>query len=415
MPPFWRKNKSEPAPAQIATGGAISNDATGINLSDIEELSSSLGIVNSMAGPVVNSRTATQLAIVYACTRLISGAIASLPLPIYKDGDVREKAVGHPVSSLLNLQPTPVYSAAMYWEHVTSQMLLGGDSHALILRDGMGQPTEFLPLNNMQPEKIDGRLVYFVELEGVWRGFDQGEVLHFPGFGFNGLKSLSVIQHAARNSIGLGIVMEQYSSQFFKDGAHQSLAIVKNGKWDAEDQENFRQAYGRVYGGMAKSNLPLTISKALEIKELSVNAADSQLLEGRKFQITDIARAFGLPGFMVNDSDRSTTWGTGMAEISLGFIRYTLQPHLNRFQQELNRKLFLNTPYFVEFNTAGLLRGTTKERYEAYGKALGGSNVPGFMAINEVRKIENLPPIHDAIYDQPYDPRMVITEQQKNA
>ena len=409
MTPFWRKNKSEPALAQAAGDSAISNE---LKLSDIEELSQALGIVNSMAGPVVNAKTAMTLSIVYACTRLISGAIASLPLPVYQDGDVRTKATGHPLAPLLNLQPTATYSAALFWERITAYVLLKGDAHVLIIRNGLGEITELLPIDVTHVENMSGRLVYFVQLDGTTRGFDQGEILHFSGFGFNGLKSLSVIQHAANNSIGLAMVMEQYSSQFFKDGAHQSLAIIKNGKWEAEDQENFRNAYNRVYGGVDKSNLPLTISKALDIKELSVNAADSQLIEGRKFQITDIARAFGLPGFMVNDSEKSTTWGTGMAEISLGFIRYTLQPHLNRFQQELNRKLFLNTPYFVEFNTAGLLRGTTQQRYEAYGKALGGSNVPGFKSINEVRKLENLPPLANPIYDQPYDPRLVITEQQ---
>lgn len=404
MTPFWRKKQAAPV--------EIKND---LNLSDIEELSNALGIVNSMAGPVVNDKTAMKLAIVYACTRLISGAIASLPLPVYKDGDVRTKASGHPVSPLLNLQPTATYSAALFWERMTAQMLLRGDGHALIMRDGMGQPTELLPMRFDHVENISGRLVYFTELDGKWRGFDQGEVLHFAGFGFNGLKSLSVVQHAAQNSVGLALVMEQYSSDFFKNGAHQSLAVIKNGKWDAEDQQLFRDAYSRVYGGTGKGSLPLTISKALELKELSVNAKDSQLIEARNFQITDIARAFGLPGFMVNDSEKSTTWGTGMAEISLGFIRYTLQPHLNRFQQEINRKLFLNSGYFVEFNTAGLLRGTTQQRYEAYGKALGGSNVPGFMAINEVRRIENLPPLANVIYDQPYDPRLVITEQRNNA
>jgi len=406
MTPFWRKKQSAQADP------VVKNE---INLSDIEELSQALGVVNSMAGPVVNSKTAMKLAIVYACTRLISGAIASMPLPIYQDGDVRTKAIGHPLSPLLNLQPTAIYSAALFWEQATAKVLLGGDSHALIMRNGLGDPIEILPLDISGVENVGGRLVYYSMLDGTMRGFDQGEVLHFSGFGFNGLKSLSVIQHAANNSVGLAMVMEQYSSEFFKNGAHQSVAIFKNGKWDQEDQENFRNAYGRVYGGMEKSNLPLTISKALEIKELSVNAADSQLLEGRKFQITDIARAFGLPGFMVNDSDRSTTWGTGMAEISLGFIRYTLQPHLNRFQQELNRKLFMNSGHFVEFNTAGLLRGTTQQRYEAYGKALGGSNVPGFMSINEVRKIENLTPLDNTIYNEPYDPRLVVTEQQRNA
>ena len=385
---------------------AVSN-ATGLKLTDIEELSAAFGIVNSLAGPVVNERTAMKVSVVYACTRLIAGAIAGLPATVYREtGNGREKDGGHPLSPLLNLQPTPTYSAALFWEFVTTSMLLRSAGYAVILRDGLGAPVELLPLpySKVIVESKAGRLLYAVELDGVWRGFDQDDILHFPGFGFDGVRSLSVIQHGALNSVGLAIAMEQYSSEFFKNGAHQDVAIIKNSKWDPEDMENFRTAYHQTYGGIGKGKYPLTVSKGFDIKELSVNAEDAQLLESRKFQITDIARAFGLPGFMVNDTEKNTSWGTGIAETGLAFIRYTLAPHLQRFEQELNRKLFMRTPWFMEFNTAGLMRGTTKERYDAYKIALGGSNVPGWTAVNEVRRVENLPPVDDPAYDKPYMP-----------
>ena len=205
------------------------------------------------------------------------------------------------------------------------------------------------------------------------------------------------------------MAMEQFSADFFKNGAHQDIAVIKEGKWDSADQDAFREAWVRTYGGVGNKKKPLTIGKGLDIKQLSVNAEDSQLLESRKLQIIDIARAFGLPAFMVNETEKSTSWGSGIAEIGLAFIRYTLQPHLIRFEQELNRKLFLRSNHFVEFNTAGLMRGTLKERNEAYKSAMGGSNVPGYMAINEVRKLENLPPIDGEEYDKPYHPSMTVS------
>lgn len=383
-----------------------------ISLGNFEELSDALGIVNSLAGPVVNEVTSMRLAVVYACTRLISGAVATMPLPIYRTTESgRERDGTHPLAPLLSLQPTPLMSAAVFWENITASMLLNGDGFAVILRDGAGQPTEFLPIASsaVQVEERAGRLVYFMLLDKEWRGFDQDDVLHFAGFGFNGKRSMSVVKKAAANSIGLAMAMEQFSSDFFQNGAHQDVAIIKEGKWDLADQEAFREAWGRTYGGINNKKKPLTIGKGLKVEQLSVNAEDSQLLESRKFQIVDIARAFGIPSFMVNETDKSTSWGSGIAEIGLAFIRYTLQPHLVRFEQELNRKLFLRSQNFVEFNTSGLMRGTIKERNESYRTALGGSNVPGYMAINEVRRLENMAPITNEIYDQPYDPRLVAT------
>jgi len=108
-----------------------------------------------------------------------------------------------------------------------------------------------------------------------------------------------------------------------------------------------------------------------------------------------------------------------MAEQGLGFVRFTLSPHMLRFQQEVNRKLFMRSDSFCEFNPAGLMRGTLKERNEAYKTALGGSNVPGYMSINEVRRLENMERLGNPIYDEPYDPRLVNTapfkEEKKDA
>jgi len=417
MWPFSRGNEApvdvsdrqEPVVDNGSKSVAVQNDT--ITLSNIEELSESLGIVSSLAGPVVNSKTAMRVAVVYACTRLISGAIATMPLPIYrKTADGREKDGAHPLATLFNLQPTPLMSAAMFWEAITASMLLEGDGFAVIIRNAFGEPVEFLPVSPTAVVNIERRgsqLVYFIQLEDKLRGFYQDDILHFAGFGFNGLRSMSVVKYAAVNSIGLAMAMEQFSADFFKNGAHQDIAIVKEGKWDSADQDAFREAWARTYGGIQNKKKPLTIGKGLKIEQLSVNAEDSQLIQSRKFQIVDIARAFGLPSFMVNETEKSTSWGSGIAEIGLAFIRYTLQPHMVRFEQEINRKLFLRSGYFVEFNAAGLMRGTLKERNEAYKSALGGSNVPGYMAINEVRRLENLPPLEGEVYDQPYDPRLV--------
>ncbi|MCK9468100.1 MAG: phage portal protein [Porticoccaceae bacterium] len=396
----------------------VSNEDGSRELNSIEELTDILGIMPSIAGPVVNSRTAMRVAIVYACTRLIAGAMAGMPIHIFRDAPQgRERDTGHPLAAMLNLQPTPLMSAAMFWEYITSAVLLEGDGFAVIMRDQYGDPVEFLPVSPLAVtvRRRGNRLLYAVQLDDGFRGFDQDDVLHFAGFGFNGERSLSVIKYAAVNSIGLNMAMEQFSGDFFQNGAHQDIAVTKEGRWSAEDQEAFRDAWVRTYGGLGNRRKPLTISKGLSLHQLNINAKDSQLIESRQFENLNIATAFGIPGFMVNQGDKVTAWGSGMAELGLAFIRYTMSPHIVRFEQELNRKLFLRRPEFAEFVTAGLMRGTLKERNEAYKSALGGSNVPGYMAINEVRRIENLPPLDNPVYDQPYDPRLAAPKEPGNA
>jgi len=402
-------DRQEPV-IEAAAVPAVRNDSDTRTYESISEFSEAMGFVASSAGPVVTSKTAMRVAIVYACIRLVAGAMGTMPRTIYrKTAAGRDKDSAHPISVLLNLQPTPLMSAAMFWEFITACMLLEGDGFAVILRDAFGEPVELLPVssNNVHVEQRGNRLVYFITLNGVHRGFDQDDILHFAGFGFNGTRSLSAVKYAAGQSVGMAMAMEHFAGDFFKSGVHSDIAIMKDGTWKPEDQEAFRHAWANTYAGRDKGRPPLTLGKSLKIEQLKVSASDTQLLESREFENINICTAIGVPGFLVNQGKNVTAWGTGMAEMSAAFVRYTLSPHYVRWDQELNRKLFMRSGHFVETNPAGLMRGTLKERNEAYKSALGGSNVPGYMAINEVRQLENMPPLDSDIYDQPYDPRLV--------
>lgn len=409
--PFFNGNSKQlTATEEKRTEPTINNstDSTGISIKDVEQLSELFGVMPSASGVNVTPKTSMKVSIVFACVRLIAGAIAQMPVHIFEkldNGDTK-RISNHSLASLFNLQPTPAWSSATFWEFIVSSVLLHGDGFAVLLRSFDGDIEEILPISpvGMTVENRNGRLVYFFMLDGEPKGFDQDDILHFPGFGFNGLRSMSVIQWGAFNSIGLEIAMEQHSGEFFKSGSTQRVAVIKQGKWGEDQKDAFRNSWVKSYGGTENSKYPLVVDQGTDIKTLSVSARDSQLLESREFQITDIARAFGLPSFMVNQEQKSTSWGSGIGEIGLSFLRYTLGPHLNRFQQELNRKLFFGKPTYAEFIAANLMRLTLKDRNEAYRQAIGGSQGPGWMTVNEVRKLENLPKINNTKFDEPYDP-----------
>lgn len=410
--PFLSRSSSK-STTQVSNT-AEQND---ISVQYINSLADLFGVMPSLAGPAVTPKTSMKVSIVFACVRLIAGAIAQMPVHIFEQSEKNDKqrVPNHSLANLFNLQPTPAWSAAAFWEFIVSSMLLHGDGFAVLLRDRNGDVEEILPISpvGMNVVNNNGRLNYFFTLDGIARGFDQDDILHFPGFGFNGLKSMSVIQWGAFNSIGLELAMEQHSGEFFKSGSTQRVAVVKQGKWDETQKESFRNAWVKAYGGIENSKFPLVLDNSTDVKQLSVSAKDSQLLESREFQITDIARAFGLPSFMVNQEQKTTSWGSGIGEIGLSFLRFTLGPHLNRFEQEVNRKLFLKKPMFAEFIAANLMRLTLKDRNEAYRQAIGGSQGPGWMSIDEVRKLENLPELGGR-YALPYDATAANNQQTDN-
>jgi HK97 family phage portal protein len=116
---------------------------------------------------------------------------------------------------------------------------------------------------------------------------------------------------------------------------------------------------------------------------------------------------------MIGAQDTTSSWGTGIEQVTLGFVKFTLQPYLTRIEQEINRKLIRKPDEFVEFNLKGLLRGDTKAENESLRQARGGSQGPGWLTLNEIRRIDNLPPIDGG--DVIYEPKGALNEQKTTA
>lgn len=362
---------------------------------DSAELYELLAGVPAASGVTVNEVSAMRVTAVYACVRLIAGAIASLPLTVYRRADQGRERVRNDLWWLLNEQPCPAVSAAVFWEYLLAQMLLSGDALAEIERGRGGAICALIPLDSRSVgiRSIDGRLRYEFYRDGQWLGRDQDDILHIPGFGFDGTRGMSVIRHAAREAIGLALAAEGFSSRFFASGAHPDVALKVPGKMTQEQIDNLRRIWASKYGGAHNANLPIVLTEGTDLKEVTLSAQDSQLIEARRFQVADIARAFGVPPHMVGETDKSTSWGSGIEQQGIGFVQYTLAPHLNRIEQEINRKCFRTERLFVEFNVEGLLRGDSKARAEYYTRALGGTQNPAWMTPNEIRRLENLPPM----------------------
>ncbi|WP_324730984.1 phage portal protein [Pseudomonas paeninsulae] len=364
-----------------------------------DQLSDFFGASRPSAGVAVTTETAKRSAAVYACCRLIAGAVSLLPLPIYeRTATGGRKKADHDLWWLLNESPHQTLTACSFWEWMVSSMLMRGDGLAQIIRDRNGRPLGLMPLPRecVQIESRDGQLVYYVSDAKSQYGLFADDVLHFAGYGFNGVQGESVIRYAARQAVSTALAADEFSGEFFANGATPSVVITypEGVAPTADQQDHLRSQFDEKHTGSGKRHKPLLLVNGGKVEPVSLTAGDAQLLETRKFQVIEIARAFGVPPHMVGETSASTSWGSGIEQMSIGFVRYTLGPHLRRIEQELNRKLWPRSMrYFVEFNRDGLLAGDSKTEAEVLGKSLGGPGTQGWMTVNEVRRLKNLPPV----------------------
>ena len=376
-------------------------------------------ILGNMGGS--NASQAMRVAAVYACVRLLAGGLSMLPIYQYRITDKgRKRVYGSDLERLLNLEPAPMYSAAAHWEGVMADILLRGDAFTYINRTRTGKVLELVPLDwgsvsiRRDYSVWPNRLKYYI-CDGMrtW-GCDSDDMLHFPGFGFDGERSMSVLAYAACNAVKNASAMDKFAGSFFERGANPSIVLTTEKAMSEDLIEKTRQEFVKRYSGVENMNAhPLVLTEGLKAEKLTISAADAQLIEARQFQVVDIARAFGVPPHMIGETSASTSWGSGIESMNRAFVTFSLNPHLKRIEQELNRKLIGKNQFF-EVDREALMVGDSKAQSDYMKAMLGGpGSGPGIMTVNEVRRMKNLPPIN-GLADQLYDPRIQPNQSSKN-
>ena len=351
----------------------------------------------SSSGKVVTERSAMQMTAVYACVRILSEAIAGLPLHMYryKEDGGKEKALDHPLYLLLHDEPNPEMSSFVFRETLMTHLLLWGNAYAQIIRNGKGEVVALYPLmpNKMTVSRDEtGQLYYTYQKSQDELPKDNtytvtlhpSDVLHIPGLGFDGLVGYSPIA-MAKNAIGLAIATEEYGSKFFANGAAPSGVLEHPGT--IKDPQRVRESWMSQFGGSANSNKIAVLEEGLKYTPISISPEQAQFLETRKFQINEIARIFRVPPHMVGDLEKSSF--SNIEQQSLEFVKYTLDPWVVRWEQSIQRTLLSSEEkktYFVKFNVEGLLRGDYQSRMNGYATARQN----GWMSANDIRELENL-------------------------
>ena len=352
---------------------------------------------NSTSGKRVNERSAMQMTAVYSCVRILSEAVASLPLHFYKYGKngSKVKAVDHPLYMLLHDEPNPEMTSFVFRETLMTHLLLWGNAYAQIIRNGKGEIIALYPLmpDRMKVDRDEhGRLYYEYQVssddaptnKGTTVKLTPDEVMHIPGLGFDGLVGYSPIA-MAKNAIGLAIAAEEYGSKFYANGAAPSGVLEHPGT--LKDPSKVRDSWSQTFGGSANSHKVAVLEEGMKYTPISISPNEAQFLETRKFQIDEIARIFIVPPHMVGDLEKSSF--SNIEQQSLEFVKYTLDPWVSRWEQNMARSLLSaeeKQKYFIKFNVDGLLRGDYQSRMNGYATARQN----GWMSANDIRELENL-------------------------
>jgi HK97 family phage portal protein len=332
---------------------------------------------------------------VYCAVRVISEAIAGLPLLLYRHTDAgKEEATTHPLYDLLRHNPNPDMTGVVFREVLQHHVLTWGNAFAEIERDGAGRPVALWPLlpNRVRVFRAEsGEIVYQAWL------YPQGEtvilraedVFHVPGLSFDGIQGLGPIQ-LARQSLDLSRNAETFGASFFNNGARPSGMLKTPTRLSDNARENLRKSFGSAYAGAANAGSVPLLEEGLEFVPNSIPPEDAQFLQTRQFQVVEVARWFNISPVFLHDLGRAT-WGN-LETLNTQFVQRTLMPWLLKWEAETRKKLLMPSEqarYYAEFNVDSLLRGDTLSRFQVYNTALQN----GIYSINEVRAKENMNPI----------------------
>lgn len=378
-------------------------------------------ISNSMrgdAGEVVTDDTVLSLSAVWACVNLIAGTIASLPLVVYRTDNQGRRTVArdHKLYRVLHDSPNYDQTAVDFWEFVSASVELWGNAYARISRSG----SDIASLHPIAPNLVSVRRLASGTIEYRWtedgKSFVETDktMLHIRGFGGNPLGGMSTL-HFGRHAFSLARAVDRSAGSTFRHGLRPS-GVLTFEKWLSPEQRQVAEdKLNEKFLGAMNAGRPLILEGGTKWEQLTISPDDAQLLQSRGFSIEEICRFFGTPPFMIGHTEKTTSWGTGLEQQTLGFQKFTLRRRLKRIEQALQKQLL--TPndranrITIEFNLEGLLRGDSAGRARFYQQM----TQIGAMTINEVRALENLPPVDGGDVPRMQMQNMPITEIDEEA
>lgn len=341
----------------------------------------------------VTTDSALQISAVWACAKLIAETVGSLPIKIYnvdpKTG-IRTPNNEHPLARLFNGKVNRWQTRQEYFETLTYQKVLLGNNYSAIQRNGKGEIVSLVPLMTEQMEvklEENGDVIYKYTDGMNVNVYSESTIWHNKMFG-NGVIGLSPLAYA-RTSVGIGQAVEKSVTDIYRNGGKPSGVLTIDHALKPEQKEAIRASFAQLASGQ-ESRL-FVLEAAMKFQQVSLSPQDIELLESRRFQIEDIARFFGVPSVLINDTKSGTTWGSGIQQIVEGWYKLGLRPYLERYESSLKVRLLKpeeRNTIDIEFDLNQLLQPALSTRITTLKEAITG----GLMSPNESRLTEGWQP-----------------------
>lgn len=348
-----------------------------------------LGTPN-LAGVSVGEDSMLGISAVYRAVSLIAGSIASLPMrTIVTDKNDRTQRVNSFLDTPAGTSPDAM-TAFEFKETVLCHLLLHGNAYLLHIYGGANQIVGLQPIHPLAVAvemNDDGSKLFKVSLnDGTTREFGSKDLTHIPALSTDGIKGLSPIQ-VARNMLGTTMAGERAAARMFANGAMVSGLVTPEDDLTVDEATTIKtDLRNRVQGTDNAGDIVVT-NRKLRFTPWSMNAEDAQFLQSRAFQIEEIARWFGLMPFHLAQTEKQTSWGSGIEEQNRGLARYTLEPWTTRVQERLTRLLTGNKK--VEFDYTAFVQPSPETEISLLIQQVEA----GLLTHNEARKIRNMPPL----------------------
>ncbi|MDQ5183863.1 phage portal protein [Klebsiella variicola subsp. variicola] len=346
----------------------------------------------SSSGKVVTADKVIRLSAVWACVRLLSESISTLPLKIYErqaDGS-RKLAKNNPAYQILCRRPNPEMTPSRFMLMIVASVCLRGNAFVEKLYIG-SKLVSLVPLlpQNMVVKRLDsGKLQYTYTDNGVQRIIPVDRMMHIRGFGLDGVCGMMPTM-AGVDVFGAAMAVDEAAAKIFENGLQSTGFLSSKTALNEGQRERLRKALQNFIGSKNAGKL-MVLENELTYQNVTMNPEAAQLLESRSFSIEEICRWFRVPPFMVGHTTKQSSWASSLEGMNMLFLTHTLRPLLVNIEQEIARCL-LNSDedLFAEFSVEGLLRADSAGRAAYYTSALQN----GWMSRNDVRRLENMPPI----------------------
>jgi HK97 family phage portal protein len=366
-------------------GSSATNQSSGVQ--DSRPISSAF-----KNAPAVTIDTALQVSSVWSSIELLSDNIASLPIFVYKEigKGVRDLARDSSLWKLLHEKPNSRHTPYEFWVFMVMNYLFRGNAYARLERNGKGEVYAMWPLASDQVEVTvlsDGSLAYGYSINGQVIVYNEASILHFRDKG-NGIVGLSRLDYM-KSSVGVAINAQESTSKIFSNDNKRPMMVTYDKFFTSDQRAQFRAQFkGLTESG--DDNL-LILEGGMKGEPLSMTPADVQLLDTRKFSVEDIARWFGVPSILINDSSNRVPYGNNDDLVEF-FYKFRLRPMLVGFEQRLKHSVMTidqRQKMTIEFSLDALLRSSLEKRVEIMAKQVQN----GLKTRNEARQYENDPPM----------------------